>query len=244
MKVDLNCDLGEAEPKAATRALMRWVTSANVACGGHAGSVETMAYCVSLAKRCGVHVGAHPGPFSRSDFGRAPIKIRKDDLRLLLIQQVSALEKIAKREGVRLHHIKLHGGLYHAVEGTESLAQCYIELVRRYWPKLKIYARSGGTVAREAHPRGVEVWEEAYADRAYDLNGNLVPRENSGAVLTDAAAVVRQALSIIQTGTVPAISGDRVPVSARTICVHADTPGAPRLARAIRQALKKLHGGN
>lgn len=238
--IDINCDLAEAEPKAVTRALLRWVTSANVACGGHAGNIETMEHCVRLAKRYDVRVGAHPGPFSRSDFGRGAVKIRPDDLALLLIQQVSALEKIANREGVRLHHIKLHGGLYHAVEGAAPLARCYVGVVDRYWPGIKIYARNGGVVAREARRGRVEVWEEAYADRAYDRNGNLVPRENAGAVLTDPVAVVRQILSIIQTHAVVAKSGERVPVSARTICLHADTPGAPRLARDIRQALNRI----
>ena len=133
MKLDLNCDLGEGEPLPRTRVLMRWVTSANVACGGHAGDLKTMKACARLARQHGVRLGAHPGPWSRSDFGRGPVRIAPDEFELLLLHQVGALERVAQANGVRLHHIKLHGALYHVSEGNEAVANRYVAvcLLRR-----------------------------------------------------------------------------------------------------------------
>src|ERR1043165_4558017 len=122
MRMDLNCDLGEGEPRARTRALMRWITSANVACGGHAGTLETMAVCCQLAREKRVRVGAHPGPGSRDDFGRGDLALSPEAFELLLVQQVGALAQVARRLQVRLAHIKLHGALYHAVDADQKLA--------------------------------------------------------------------------------------------------------------------------
>src|SRR5438093_1543012 len=147
MKLDLNCDLGEGEPGPRTRALMRWITSANVACGRHAGDLPTMESCVRLAKQFGVRLGAHPGTASRGDFGRAPVEVGADELELLLLEQVGALERLARAAGVRLHHIKLHGALYHASEASDVVARRYLRSVRRWWPRSVPYVRAGGTVA-------------------------------------------------------------------------------------------------
>src|SRR5688500_18309234 len=116
MRFDLNCDLGEGEPRARTEALMRVITSANVACGGHAGDLASMERCVALAKKFKVRLGAHPGTADRAGFGRGELKITPAELELLLLQQVGTLERIARAHGVKLHHIKLHGALYHATE--------------------------------------------------------------------------------------------------------------------------------
>ena len=132
MKLDLNSDLGEGEPIARTRALMRWITSANVACGGHAGDAKSMQRCVRLAKQCGVRLGAHPGPWSRGDFGRSAIQITPEEFELLLLQQVGALERVARANGARLHHIKLHGALYHASEAQTEIGECYVKSVARW----------------------------------------------------------------------------------------------------------------
>src|SRR5262245_44340148 len=148
MKLDLNCDLGEGEPLVRTRALMRWITSANVACGGHAGDTQLMTACVRLARRYGVRLGAHPGPWDRANRGRSRVEISPDELELLLIHQVGALEKIAHAKAAKLHHVKLHGGLYHAVESSETLAKHYVTTVKHWWPGVKIYACAGGRVAR------------------------------------------------------------------------------------------------
>src|SRR5436309_15056078 len=135
VKIDFNCDLGEGEPVARTRALMRWITSANVACGGHAGDLQTMERCVRLARQFKVRLGAHPGPWSRTDLGRGVVRVTPGELELLLIHQVSALDTVARRKGMTLHHIKLHGALYHATETNETLARRYVATVKRWWPR-------------------------------------------------------------------------------------------------------------
>ena len=183
MKLDLNCDLGEGEPLSRTRSLMRWVTSANVACGGHAGDLPTMEACVRFAKQHGVRLGAHPGLWNRNDFGRDRAPLTPDGFELLFLQQVGALERVAHANGVRIHHIKLHGALYHASEEDEALAPCYAAVVKRFWPRARIYARAGGHVASVARRAGLVVWEEAFADRGYRGDGTLVPRTEPNALL-------------------------------------------------------------
>jgi UPF0271 protein len=239
MKLDLNCDLGEGEPVARTRALMRYISSANIACGGHAGDLKSMQDCVRLAREFGVRLGAHPGPWSRSDFGRRKIQISAGELELLLLQQVGALDQIAHDQGVMLHHIKLHGALYHATEADESLAFHYVADVRKWWPRAKIYARAGGIVAHIARRVGAPVWEEAFADRRYDNKGYLLDRNKPGAVLTNAAAALQQVRGILQRQQIVAVSGARFRVQLQTLCVHSDTPGAAKLARAISELLGK-----
>ena len=237
MKLDLNCDLGEGEPLGRTRALMRRVTSANVACGGHGGDLKSMEICVRLARHHGVRLGAHPGPWSRSDFGRGPARFAPDEIELLLLQQVGALECVAQANGLRLHHIKLHGALYHASEENEALARRYVTAVRRFWPHAKIYARAGGRVARVARRAGLVLWEEAFADRAYRDDGTLVPRTEPNAVLTEAGLVVERVRRLLDEGEVIAASGKHIVLRPQTLCIHSDTPHAAQLARAVAKAL-------
>jgi UPF0271 protein len=237
VKLDLNCDLGEGESLARTRALMRWITSANVACGGHAGDVKSMQTCVRLAKQHCVRLGAHPGPWSRGDFGRQRIRLTPDELEMLLLQQVGALERISRAHAVRLHHIKLHGALYHASETSADLGRRYIETVVRWWPAAVIYARAGGGVVRLARRAGLRVWEEAFADRGYRNDGTLVPRGEPGALLTEVRAVAERVRLLIKGGKVQTVTGKRLPLRAQTICLHSDTPQAVGLAQAVAKLL-------
>jgi 5-oxoprolinase (ATP-hydrolysing) subunit A len=239
MKLDLNCDLGEGEVSTRTRALMRWITSANVACGGHAGNLATMKACVAMASQYCVRLGAHPGPLSRGDFGRTPVKLTPDEMELLLIQQVGALERLARVEGVKLHHVKLHGALYHASETDGAVARRYIETVKRWWPGLKIYAKAGGRVAAMARRAGVTVWEEAYIDRGYRNDGKLVPRGERGALWTDIDSVVGRVCLLLAEGVIAAESGQRLKCRPRSLCVHSDTPNAAFLARAVARLLHR-----
>ena len=235
--LDLNCDLGEGEPSAKTRALMRWVTSANVACGGHAGGVESMQRCVQSAKRLGVKLGAHPGPCSRGDFGRGPVQITADELELLLLHQVGALDRIARANGVRLHHIKLHGALYHMSEASAELGRRYVKCVARWWPEAIIYASASGSVSGLAKRSGVQVWAEAFVDRGYEDTGSLVPRNKPGALLTDSRDVERRVQKILDEGVIESVSGRRLALYPQTLCIHSDTPNAPRIAREVRRLL-------
>jgi 5-oxoprolinase (ATP-hydrolysing) subunit A len=229
--LDLNGDLGEWESPRRTRALMRHLTSANVACGGHAGDARTMLRCVRLAREFGVRLGAHPGLPDRAGRGRREARVSPDELERLLQEQVGALADMARTEGVRLHHIKLHGALYHATERDPRLARCYVAVVARHWPGAVVYARAGGRVAGLA-PRG-KVWGEAFVDRAYQDDGSLVPRGEPGAVLPSLRAMREQADRLMETGEVIARSGERIPLAVKTLCLHSDTPQAVRLARAL-----------
>jgi UPF0271 protein len=233
VKLDLNCDLGEGEPRARTRALMRRVTSANVACGGHAGDLQTMELCVRFARQYGVWLGAHPGPWSRGDFGRGSLQVAPGQLELLLLQQVGALDCVARANGVRLHHIKLHGALYHASEENEALAKRYVAMVKRFWPRAKIYARAGGRVARVARHAGLGVWEEAFGDRGYRDDGTLVPRTAPNALLTQTDRVLERVRRLLDEGEIIAASGKRIALRPQTLCIHSDTPHAARLAQAV-----------
>jgi len=238
MKLDLNCDLGEGEPLVRTRALMRWIASANVACGGHAGDARSMRACVRLAKQSGVKLGAHPGPWSRADRGRGPVRISADELELLLLQQVGALEKIANSERVHLNHIKLHGALYHAVEAEAVLARAYVRCVATHWPQAKIYALAGGRVVSAAKGRGVPCLAEGFADRAYQADGRLVPRTKPGAVLSNVAESVLRVRALLAGRGLTARDGRRLVLQIETVCVHSDSPHALRLVRELSAVIR------
>ena len=197
-----------------------------------------MRACVRLAARHGVRLGAHPGPWSKGDFGRGAVQLTPDEIELLLLQQVGALERIVREEGMRLHHIKLHGALYHASESDPALGRCYLSSVRRWWPRSVIYAKAGGSVATLARRSGVKVWEEAFADRAYRADGSLVPRGEPGAVLSDAEAVLRRMRLLRSRGESLSDSVTLLRLPPQTICLHSDTPQAVDLARAIARDLR------
>ena len=218
---------------------MRRITSANVACGGHAGNVHSMEACIRLAKQFDVKLGAHPGLWSREDFGRDPGAVTADELELLLIQQVGALERIARAHGMGLHHLKLHGALYHASEADPTLASRYIASVGRWWPGCIIYARAGGRVAARTERAGVKVWQEAFADRGYRDDGSLIPRGETGAILTTREAVIRRVRMLCAFREIESTSGRRLRICADTICLHSDSPRSASLAEAVAKALQK-----
>jgi len=233
MKFDLNCDLGEGESRARTRALMRAITSANVACGGHAGTETSMRLCVRLAKQCSVRLGAHPGAPGTKDFGRGGVKVTPDELESWLLEQVGSLQRVAREQGVRLHHIKLHGALYHASEADANVAHRYVEVVAEHWPRVKIFAQAGGRVATLAERTGVGVWGEAFLDRGYRDDGTLVLRAEPGALLTTIKEVIARAERLQAKGEVLSVSGKVLRLRPQTLCIHSDTPDAVRLAGAV-----------
>jgi UPF0271 protein len=165
------------------------------------------------------------------------VRFEPDELELLLLHQVGALERIAQSNGVRLHHIKLHGALYHASDQHDVLARRYVAVVRRFWPQAKIYARAGGRVARVARRVGLVAWEEAFADRGYCDDGTLVPRAERHALLTKAALVVERVRRLLDEGEIIAVSGAHIVLRPQTLCIHSDTPHAAQLARAVVNAL-------
>ena len=232
---DLNSDLGEGESPARTRALMRVVTSVNVACGGHAGTAESMDRCVRWSAEFSVRLGAHPG--LPGAFGRGAARISPAEFETLLIHQVSALMVIAKSRKRRVEHVKLHGALYHATEQDPTLTAAYVGGVGRWLPGLRILALAGGRVAAAARASGLSVWEEAFADRGYREDGTLVPRGLPGAIITETSIIRRRIRDVACGKGIETETGRRWPLHPQTWCIHADSPAAPALARVAAEVL-------
>jgi UPF0271 protein len=237
VKLDINCDLGEGEPLAKTRDLMRYITSANIACGGHAGNLRSMETCIRLGKRAGVRVGAHPGV--ASNFGRGSITLSPEEFELLLLQQVGTFEKITAVEGVALHHIKLHGSLYQAADRSPNLARTYLQTVRRFWPRTIIFAKSGGLVHKLSRASRVTVWPEAFLDRSYADDGSLVSRDHPAALITRARAVLDRLDVFKRAGTFSSVNSKSLLISAKTLCLHSDTPNALRIVKVVACVLPR-----
>jgi UPF0271 protein len=231
MDWDLNCDLGEGEPMARTKALFRIIGSANVACGGHAGTAKTMETCVLLAAEHGVHLGAHPG--IPGSFGRSEATMEMDGLEMLLLHQIGALEAIAAKHRVKVTHVKLHGALYHATEREPKVAKCYVDAMKRWWPGKRIFALAGGRVAATARAVRIAVWEEAFLDRGYRPDGRLIPRTEAEAILSP--KLVQRRLEAWKTSKrIGDSTGGWLDISPKTWCVHSDSPGSVAIARLAR----------
>jgi UPF0271 protein len=236
MAVDLNADLGEGMGD--DEALLAVVSSANIACGGHAGDALTMARTLRAAAERGVAAGAHPAFEDRAHFGRRELDLPPATVREQVLRQLDAIAAAARAEGVRLRHVKAHGALYNRAAREPALARAVAGAVRAFDPDLAFYALAGSALARAGREAGLFTVEEAFADRAYGPDGSLVPRGEPGAVLHDAAAVAARALEMATAGRVLALDGSPVSLVAQTLCVHGDTPGAVAMARAVRAALE------
>ena len=231
-RIDLNCDLGEGAGQDAE--LMPLITSANIACGAHAGSLETMIETVELAAKHRVMVGAHPGFFDLENFGRAERAIAPAEAARLVLMQVEQLFEVA---GSRLRHVKLHGALYNQVSRDPTLAEAVVADLARLWPDLIIYALARSPFARAATTRGLRVAEEVFADRTYQRDGTLTPRSQPNAIIDDEDAMVAQVLSMVERGVVRSVDGADVPIVADTLCLHGDGPRAVSFAERIRKEL-------
>jgi UPF0271 protein len=236
--VDFNSDLGEGA--GTDMALMPLITSANVACGGHAGNENTMRATVELAMRYGVAIGAHPGYPDRERFGRVPMEISPRELVESVRRQVDALIGIASRMGARVTHVKAHGALYNQGERDGMVARNIIFGIQAATGgrDLVIVAPPGSAMLEEAKGMDMKVAREGFVDRAYEADGTLQSRSIAGSVLTDPGDAVRQALSFVKDGGVTAVDGTFLKLAVDTLCLHGDTPGAPEIASAVRDALR------
>ncbi|MEX1179458.1 MAG: 5-oxoprolinase subunit PxpA [Cucumibacter sp.] len=235
--IDLNADLGEGMDS--DEAMMRQITSASIACGGHAGDPASMRRAVELALANGVCIGAHPSYADKANFGRVRLDLPSHELSRQIGRQVAALIDAAERAGAEVKHFKLHGALANLAASDRATADVVFRAVARLWPKLIVLAIEGSRQVEAAEAEGLKVVIEAYADRAYLADGTLVARTEAGAVLTEEAAVVRQAVRIAREGSIVAADGTEIATAARSICLHGDTPGAARLAGAVRRALQR-----
>jgi len=232
--IDINADLGEGMDDSA---LLPYVTSANVACGFHAGDPSTMDDTVSQALGRGVHVGAHPGHADRQNFGRIPVELPADEVERMVLYQIGSLEGFVRSRGARLSHVKPHGALYHQANEFPDFARAIAQAVRRFDASLVLVGAPGSLLLEAGREAGLPVAGEGFADRRYRPDGTLVSRKEAGALLTDPEEAARQAVHLARDGFVVASDGSRVSVRPDTICLHGDTPGAAGIARRVREVL-------
>jgi UPF0271 protein len=239
--VDLNCDMGELPEMLADgsqEALMKFVTSANVACGGHAGDKEMMRATIEQAMRHGVAVGAHPGYEDRENFGRVALNLSAEEIRDSVYRQVMALGKIAENCGAAVVHVKPHGALYNQAARDAGIARGIAEGVRRWRQDVVLVGPAGSVMLEEFRAAGFRVAVEAFADRRYEKDGSLRARKFRDALLDVPQKAAEQAVRIAEGRGILTREGTVVAVEAETICIHGDTPGAERIAEAVRKALE------
>ena len=233
--MDLNADLGEGMDDAA---ILPFLTSANVACGLHAGGPLIMDRTVALALERGVRVGAHPSYADRENFGRTAQHLSREEVRALVLYQVAALDGLVRARGGSLSHVKAHGALYNQAARDRELAGAVADAVRAFRRDLLLVGLAGSLQIEAGRAAGLKVAGEAFADRRYLSDGLLMPRSLHGAVLDDPEEAAAQALSIAREGFAVASDGSRVRIDAQTLCLHGDTPGAVRMAEAVRSRLQ------
>jgi len=241
-KIDLNCDMGEsygAWTMGADAGVMPHISSANIACGFHGGDPATIRKTVRLALDHGVAIGAHPSLPDLQGFGRRAMKITPQDMYDLVIYQAGAVEAFARAAGGRLHHVKCHGALYNMAAVDEGLSEAMARAVRDLGGDVMIYALSNSKMMDTVKKQKIRVAGEVFADRGYSDDGTLAPRDRPGGMIEDAQQSVRQALAMIEEGYVTSLSGKRVPVSADTLCLHGDQPGAVTFAKELRSVFAK-----
>ncbi|GAA5034712.1 LamB/YcsF family protein [Streptomyces siamensis] len=239
--IDLNADLGEGFGRwrlTDDEQLLSVVTSANVACGFHAGDAATMRRVCALAAERGVRIGAQVSYRDLAGFGRRAMDVPSDELAAEVAYQIGALEVFARAAGSRVAYVKPHGALYNRVVHDEEQAAAVVEGVRLADTALPVLGLPSSRFLKLAEQAGLPTATEAFADRAYTEEGTLVPRGQDGAVITDAEAVVERSVGLARLGEVSALSGTRIPVRARSLCLHGDTPGAVDLARRVRERLE------
>ncbi|MGE5624722.1 MAG: 5-oxoprolinase subunit PxpA [Bacillota bacterium] len=235
MRIDLNADVGEECGDDA--ALIPLLTSANIACGAHAGGPAVMRRTAELCLRHGVRMGAHVSYPDRKHFGRRELALPAGQVTASVEAQLQALAEETRALGAGFRYVKAHGALYNRMAEDAAVADAVIAAVRAFDAALVLLTLPGGVAMERARSQGITAVGEAFADRGYREDGRLQPRSETGAVLTDPATVAARAVGWARHGTLPSVSGKPVRVDARSLCVHGDTPGAVALARALRAAL-------
>ena len=237
MQIDLNADLGEGA--GSDEELLRLVSSANIACGWHAGDASTMRQCVRWAIDNHVAIGAHPSFPDRANFGRSTMHLPPEEIVAGVLYQIGALAAIVKAEGGTLAHVKPHGALYNQAVKEPELAAAIVDAVRRFDPGLRFFGLAGSGMISAAERVGLKPVEEVFADRGYMPDGSLVPRSQPGALIEDEEQSLAQTLSLVRDHQVRAIDGSLVAVNAQTVCLHGDGAHALAFARRIRATLER-----
>lgn len=240
LSVDLNCDMGEsfgAWRMGGDRELMNFVSSINVACGFHAGDASVMRETVQTAIEKGLAIGAHPGFPDLQGFGRREMKMSAREIYDIVLYQTAALKGICEARGARLHHVKPHGALYNLAAKNAETASAIAEAVKALDKNLVFYGLSNSRLISEAEKIGLKTASEVFADRTYQSDGTLTPRNQPNSLITDTNDAVEQVLQMIKTGTVTASNGEKVFLKAQTVCIHGDGASALEFARRIREKL-------
>ena len=234
--VDLNADLGEGAGH--DEELLTLVTSANIACGFHAGDADTMHKSIEAARNHNVAVGAHPSLFDRENFGRKELPVTPDEVFDAVTYQLGVFQAIAEAAGVRPNHVKPHGALYNVATHDEKIADAITRAIAKIDVKLVLFAPDGSALARAGEAHGLKIAREVFADRNYLANGSLVSRTRPDALLHDSKEAATRVLRMLREGKVQSVDGRDVDLRAETICLHGDTPGAVEFALALRTRLE------
>ncbi|MBL7825438.1 MAG: LamB/YcsF family protein [Saprospiraceae bacterium] len=241
LSIDLNCDMGEsfgAWSIGQDAALMQFISSANIACGYHAGDPQTMRSTVRLALKHHVAIGAHPGFPDLQGFGRRNMQCNPEEVYAFTLYQIGALKAITEAEGGTLHHVKPHGALYNMAAKDNELAEAIAKATLHAGSNLVLYGLSGSALIKVGNAIGLRTAQEGFADRGYQTDGSLTPRTHAGALINSVEKVVEQALKLAKKQPVASVSGELVQVTADTICLHGDGVHALGFAEAIHQSFK------
>ena len=237
-EIDINCDLGEGADNDA--AIMPFITSANIACGYHAGDEKTMMETILLAMKHNVYVGAHPSFLDRENFGRTEINCSPAEVYELVIKQLNIFKKIADECSATIHHVKPHGALYNMAAKDPLLAKAIAEAVKDFNANLILFGLRESHSIIAAQAAGLTTWKEVFVDRTYQDDGTLTPRNKPFAVINEKDKVIKQLLEIVKYKTVTAISGKKIAMDANTICIHGDGKNAVAFAHQIFSTLKEF----
>ena len=234
---DLNCDMGEGMGN--DKAIMAYITSANIACGFHAGSGETIRQTIELAQRNHVKIGAHPSFRDKENFGRKEMQLSLDKVYAIVIEQLIRIDLIARDKGALLYHVKPHGALYNMAARDPRMAKVVAQAVKDFNENLVLYGLSGSCLISEASAIGLQTANEVFADRTYQDDGSLTPRSQPNALITDDAQCLRQVMQIVRSKTVTTVNGNVIPLVADTVCIHSDGKKAVAFAQMIHLALEE-----
>lgn len=235
--IDINCDMGEGAGSDAQ--LMSFITSANIACGYHAGDAKLMRATLVLAREKGVAVGAHPGFADREHFGRRALPLSAQEAYDLVLPQIEVLAAIAADEGMAVQHVKPHGALYNMVAADDALADAIARAVHDADPRLLLFGLAGSCSIAAAQRRGLRALNEAFADRGYLATGSLAPRSRPGALVHDAIEAATRAVRMVREGRLRSVDGGDIDIVADTLCIHGDGAHAVEIARALRSTFDR-----
>ena len=237
INIDINCDLGEGTGN--DESVMPFISSANIACGYHAGDNQTMDDTIKLAIEYGVSIGSHPGYKDKDNFGRTNMNLSYQEIKILVKEQIIILEEKAKNADIRLNHVKPHGALYNQASKDINIASAIAEAITEVDRNLIYVGLANSVMQKAAKIKGLRFWAEAFADRAYTNDGFLAPRNIEGAVIEDAELCKKRVLKMVTNNKVTSVNGNEVEIKADTICIHGDNEHAIELAQSIYEYLKR-----